>query len=120
MSDDKVRFSISIEWDLLKEFDAIIAKKGFVNRSQAIRELFRRFIVDNIEGDESLCDSQYVVIYVSSICAQSESEASFSFKIDKGKFLCFSIFGNKKDAESFVSSLKDVKIAKIVRVVVGD
>ena len=35
------RFGVSIEPDLLKKFDKIIKKKGYKNRSEAIRDLIR-------------------------------------------------------------------------------
>ena len=35
------RFGVSLEPDLLKKFDAIITKKGYTNRSEAIRDLIR-------------------------------------------------------------------------------
>ena len=44
MKDDLVRFSISVDWDLLKEFDDVIQKKGYENRSFAIRSILREFI----------------------------------------------------------------------------
>jgi CopG family nickel-responsive transcriptional regulator len=39
------RFGVSIEPDLLKEFDKIIKKKGYTNRSEALRGLIRKNIV---------------------------------------------------------------------------
>lgn len=39
------RFGISIEPDLLQKFDGIIKKKGYTNRSEAIRDLIRKNIV---------------------------------------------------------------------------
>ncbi len=42
---DLVRFGVSIEDDLLKRFDQDIEKKGYSNRSEAIRDLIREQIV---------------------------------------------------------------------------
>jgi len=42
---DLVRFGVSIEEDLLKRFDQEIEKKGYSNRSEAIRDLIREQIV---------------------------------------------------------------------------
>jgi CopG family nickel-responsive transcriptional regulator len=36
------RIGISLETDLLAEFDALIARKGYTNRSEAIRDLIRQ------------------------------------------------------------------------------
>ncbi|AEC52130.1 nickel responsive regulator [Pyrococcus sp. NA2] len=40
-----VRFSISIPSELLKKFDQIIEEIGYENRSEAIRDLIRDFII---------------------------------------------------------------------------
>ncbi len=40
------RFGISIEEDLLKRFDEEIVKKGYQNRSEAIRDLIRNHLVE--------------------------------------------------------------------------
>lgn len=42
---DLVRFGVSIEDELLKRFDQEIDKKGYSNRSEAIRDLIREQIV---------------------------------------------------------------------------
>ncbi|MDD5759505.1 MAG: nickel-responsive transcriptional regulator NikR [Desulfobulbaceae bacterium] len=44
---DIVRFGITITDDLLSRFDDLIAQKGYVNRSEAIRDLIRNSLVDN-------------------------------------------------------------------------
>jgi CopG family nickel-responsive transcriptional regulator len=41
-----VRFGVSIEEDLLKRFDQEIEKKGYSNRSEAIRDMIREQIVE--------------------------------------------------------------------------
>src|SRR5512133_3214931 len=43
---DLVRFGISIEAGLLKRFDELIAEKGYVNRSEALRDLIRSALVE--------------------------------------------------------------------------
>jgi CopG family nickel-responsive transcriptional regulator len=40
-----VRFGVSIEPELLDQFDVIIKKKGYTNRSEALRDLIRKNIV---------------------------------------------------------------------------
>ncbi len=48
------RVTISLEADLLAEFDAYIAKRGYENRSEAIRDLVRRGLDETrLEGTES-------------------------------------------------------------------
>ena len=41
-----MRFGVSIEPDLLKKFDRMIKKEGYENRSEAIRDLIRRNLID--------------------------------------------------------------------------
>lgn len=43
---DTTRFGISIDGRLLRRFDALIAGKGYVNRSEAIRDLIRNALVE--------------------------------------------------------------------------
>lgn len=40
-----IRFGISLDATLLKDFDGLISKKGYVNRSEAIRNLIRDSLV---------------------------------------------------------------------------
>ncbi|MBN1142254.1 MAG: nickel-responsive transcriptional regulator NikR [Deltaproteobacteria bacterium] len=42
---DLLRFGISIDHRLLQQFDDLIADKGYVNRSEAIRDLIRNTLV---------------------------------------------------------------------------
>jgi len=42
-----VRFGVSIPDDLLEKFDDLIAKRGYTNRSEAIRDLIRDRLVEN-------------------------------------------------------------------------
>ena len=52
-----VRFGISINDRLLKRFDALISEKGYVNRSEAIRDLIRNALVEEEwahEDDEAV------------------------------------------------------------------
>jgi CopG family nickel-responsive transcriptional regulator len=43
---ETVRFGISIDERLLKKFDALINEKGYINRSEAIRDLIRNALVE--------------------------------------------------------------------------
>lgn len=51
---DLVRFGISIDEGLLERFDRLVGDKGYVNRSEAIRDLIRDALVEKTweEGDE--------------------------------------------------------------------
>ena len=47
------RVGVSFEPDLLRKFDNFIQKKGYTNRSEAIRDLIRRYMVEeDIKTDE--------------------------------------------------------------------
>jgi CopG family nickel-responsive transcriptional regulator len=46
------RFGVSLEDRLLKRFDGVIARKGYANRSEAIRDLIRDSLVMEEWGDE--------------------------------------------------------------------
>lgn len=50
------RIGVSLEPELLKEFDASISKKGYVSRSEAIRDLVR----DSLAESEWKNDDQYM------------------------------------------------------------
>ena len=39
------RIGVSLEADLLRQFDRLIEQKGYVNRSEAIRDLIRDALV---------------------------------------------------------------------------
>ncbi len=47
------RFGISIDQELLDQFDRLISRKGYANRSEAIRDLIRNSLVEDEwrEGD---------------------------------------------------------------------
>jgi len=40
------RFGVSIDSQLIKKFDALIARKGYANRSEAIRDMVRDTLVE--------------------------------------------------------------------------
>lgn len=42
-----VRFGVSLDSDLLDRFDDLIARKGYTNRSEAIRDLIRDALVEH-------------------------------------------------------------------------
>lgn len=46
-----IRFGVSIDEKLLTRFDALIGEKGYVNRSEAIRDLIRDMLVTEETAD---------------------------------------------------------------------
>lgn len=58
------RIGVSLEPELLKRFDESIAKKGYVTRSEAIRDLVRDSLAENEwKDDEALMTGVIVLIY---------------------------------------------------------
>ncbi len=55
------RIGVSLEADLLKQFDRLIEQKGYVNRSEAIRDLIRDALVQR-EWSESSGSEERVAV----------------------------------------------------------
>ena len=51
---ETVRFGISIDERLLNRFDTLIEEKGYINRSEAIRDLIRNALVEEEWAKENL------------------------------------------------------------------
>jgi len=51
MTEKITRFGVSIEPDLLQKFDKTIKKKGYTNRSEAIRDVIRKNIINQDTTD---------------------------------------------------------------------
>ncbi len=47
---DLERVGIAIGEDLLREFDKLIARRGYTSRSEAVRDLIRKELVNEISG----------------------------------------------------------------------
>ncbi len=59
-----VRFGVSIEEKLLGRFDSLITEKGYVNRSEAIRDLIRDMLVaQQIEDPEAESFGTLTMVY---------------------------------------------------------
>ena len=62
--DNMVRFGISIEENLLDKFGAYMQRKGYHNRSEAIRDLIRdKLVAEEWEGGESQAIGVVSVVY---------------------------------------------------------
>ncbi len=58
------RFGISLDRELLKNFDQLIARKGYTNRSEAIRDLIRDSLVqDEWEGGGKETVGTITIVY---------------------------------------------------------
>ena len=131
-----VRFGVSIPQDLLAKFDAIIERKGYTNRSEAIRDLIRGFIVrseweaenaevagtitivySHSEGEilDKLIDFQhnYIGEIISSLHVHMVEDNCLEVIVVKGKAKKV-----KEIAEKLIS-LKGVKHGKLVMTTTG-
>jgi len=58
------RIGISVDDRLLREFDKAIAKKGYTNRSEAVRDLIRRSLeADRLAEPETIATAAVFVVY---------------------------------------------------------
>ncbi|NJE30637.1 nickel-responsive transcriptional regulator NikR [Thermococcus sp. 18S1] len=125
------RFGVSVPDELLERFDRIIEEKGYVNRSEAIRDMMRDFIVryeweqgegevagtitmlynhDEAEVVKELLDLQhdYLNEIISSIHVHMDEHNCLEVIIVKGK-------ANRiKEIADRLLSLKGVKHGKLV------
>ncbi len=60
---DLVRFGVSIDADLLEKFDTQIEKKGYSNRSEALRDLIRDNIVAEEWGNDQEIVGTITIVY---------------------------------------------------------
>ncbi|AEK72790.1 MULTISPECIES: nickel-responsive transcriptional regulator NikR [Thermococcus] len=130
------RFGVSVPDELLERFDRIIEEKGYVNRSEAIRDMMRDFIVRHEweEGDrdvagtitivynhdeadvvKELLDLQhdYVDEIISSLHVHMDEHNCLEVVVVKGKATRI-----KEIAERLIS-LKGVKHGKLVMTTTG-
>ncbi len=60
---DLVRFGVSISGDLLEYFDDLIKRKGYSNRSEAIRDLIRERMVQEEWGTNQKTVGTITIVY---------------------------------------------------------
>jgi len=59
-----IRFGVSIDEKLLDRFDSLIAGKGYVNRSEAIRDMIRdKLITEEIADEKAEVIGTLIMIY---------------------------------------------------------
>src|ERR1700751_1256135 len=57
------RTGVSLEGDLLNEFDRLIAKRGYQNRSEAFRDLIREALLAEIVDSNKLVVGTLTLVY---------------------------------------------------------
>ena len=64
MAKEIVRFGVSMEKSLLKSFDELILRKGYTNRSEAVRDLIRdRLVEEEWRGGEKEMIGTITLVY---------------------------------------------------------
>ncbi len=57
-----IRFGVSLDKDLLERFDKMAEEMGYTNRSEAIRDLFRKKVIE--QEWEAPCKEVFGVVYL--------------------------------------------------------
>jgi CopG family nickel-responsive transcriptional regulator len=57
------RFAVSIDEKLLERFDEFIEKKGYVSRSEAIRDLIRNALIEESIGEDREVFGTITIVY---------------------------------------------------------
>ncbi|MBQ9407478.1 MAG: nickel-responsive transcriptional regulator NikR [Desulfovibrio sp.] len=57
------RFGVSLDEDLLEPFDVLCGRKGYANRSEAIRDLIRRALVEERWNSEACGAGTLTLVY---------------------------------------------------------
>ena len=60
---DLVRTGVSLEKELLEKFDAAIHRKGYQNRSEAIRDLIRQHLVEGAAEENKVIVGTLSMVY---------------------------------------------------------
>jgi len=60
---DLVRTGLSLEGELLEKFDRAIARKGYQNRSEAVRDLIREYLVEQEASENKVVVGTLTMVY---------------------------------------------------------
>lgn len=120
------RFGVSIEQELLKKFDRLIKNKGYANRSEAIRDLVRKSIIESktelekgevigaltIVYDHDVGNVTNKLLYLQHHCL---SEAISTTHVHLDEHNCFEVIvvrGKAKDVRKLAENIKALKGVK--------
>ena len=117
------RIGVSLEPELLKRFDELISKKGYVSRSEAIRDLVRDSLAENEWKDsDAHMTGVVVLIYnskVADVCERMNSVFSknsdlIDFKVDlllddSNVMMTVFVTGKLSDLKVFSTDITAVK-----------
>ena len=122
--DNVIRFGVSFEPKLLERFDKIIEKKGYRNRSEAIRDIAREYVVkekkENIVGIIRLIFDPRIKPYQNKIADIENEYHCLIINLNK-KYLdhhnCLELIevkGKRERINKFISKLREAKGVKDV------
>lgn len=60
---DLVRTGLSLEGELLEKFDRAISRKGYQNRSEAVRDLIRQYLVEQEASENRVVAATLTIVY---------------------------------------------------------
>jgi len=117
------RFSVSLDTELLAAFDRHIADRGYVNRSEAVRDMIRDLLVSNRlqRGDQAIaavlsivCDHQEGETFKrlrSSLVARRELvSGSLSIPIDQHRdILAIGLKGPAVDVQNLANEIQAMR-----------
>ena len=111
-----IKVTFSIDWDLLKEFDGLCRRKGFENRSKAIRDIIEDFILtEKIKKSKINKEDKgnFAIIAKSNSPLQIENYLSITIPINS-YYLTFVILSKAtyKEAETKFKSIKEENILR--------
>jgi CopG family nickel-responsive transcriptional regulator len=120
------RVGVSLERELLAKFDDMIRVKGYTNRSEAIRDLIRKSIIESeIQTGKGNVIGALTIIYdhdvgdvtnrLLHIQHHYQSDISTTTHIHVDEHLCLEVLivrGNVKDVKKLADSIKAVKGVK--------
>ncbi len=125
------RVGVSFEPELLSKFDSLIKRKGYTNRSEAIRDLVRKSILDSeIKDDKSDVIGTITIIYdhdvgdvtnrLLHLQHHHHSEISSTTHIHVDEHLCLEVLvvrgkaGDVRDLADNIKAIKGVKHGELV------
>ena len=125
-----VRYGVSLEPELLRRFDKIIRKRGYSNRSEAIRDLIRKALVEeeisqpekkivgvlSIVYDHDFSDITHKLLHIQH-SQHSKVRSTMHIHLDEKNCLeVLVVEGKTSEIKSFadrIQSLKGVKYSKM-------
>ncbi len=131
--DGVTRIGVSLEPELLDEFDKAIAKKGYVSRSEAIRDLVRDSLAENEwKNDDEWMVGTIVMVYDHTVASVGEKltdiqhehhglvKTSVHVHLDDDKcmeiLICEEKLGELKEFASEITSIKGVLRGRLTMV----